>query len=94
MALAIRLDQLVREGGVDSCGDLAAAGQISRSRLSQIRSLTELAPWIQEELLFLPKIVAGRDPIYEHALRKIAALVDWEVQTKAFRALMAGSEAV
>ena len=92
MALAIRIDQLMREGAVESCGDLAAAGQISPSRLSQIRRLTELAPSIQEELLFLPKIVAGRDPIHEHTLRKVAGIVDWGAQRQAFRALMAGSQ--
>jgi hypothetical protein len=89
MALAIRLDSLAREGAVDSYRDLAEAGQISPARMSQIRRLTELAPAIQEELLFLPKLMAGRDRIHEFALRKIAAIMDWEEQMKEFRALMA-----
>ncbi len=84
MALAIRLDSLAREGAVDSYRDLAEAGQISSARMSQIRRLTELAPAIQEELLFLPKIIAGRDRIHEFALRKIAGIVDWDVQMKEF----------
>jgi hypothetical protein len=89
MALAIRIERLAREGPVDSYSKLAELGQISASRLSQIRRLSELAPSIQEELLFLPKIIAGRDPVHESAMRKIAGIVDWQEQVKAFRALMA-----
>jgi hypothetical protein len=92
MALAIKIEKLSRDGAVPSYGDLAAAGQISTARMSQIRRLTELAPLIQEELLFLPKIVAGRDPVYESAMRKIAGLVDWDAQKRAFRALMAAGQ--
>jgi hypothetical protein len=89
IALAIRIDTLIREGKVDSYGGLAEAGQISRPRMSQMLQLLELAPAIQERLLFLPKIVSGRDPISEHALRKISRIVDWEVQMESFRDLMA-----
>jgi hypothetical protein len=59
MALAIRIDSLAREGALHSYSGLAEAGQISRSRMSQIRRLNELGPSIQEELLFLPKIMPG-----------------------------------
>src|SRR3954447_6062197 len=72
-------------GAMQSYRDLAEAGQISPSRMSQIRALTELAPSIQEELLFLPKIVSGREGIRESGLRKIARMMDWEAQTAAFR---------
>ena len=92
MALAIRMETLVREGTVGTYGDVAEAGQISRPRLSQMLRLTELAPAIQEQLLFLPKIVSGRDPIHEHALRKISRIVDWEAQMEAFRHLMASAQ--
>jgi hypothetical protein len=54
--------------------------------------LLELAPAIQEQLLFLPKIVSGRDPINEHALRKTTQIVDWEVQMQTFRDLMASAQ--
>ena len=92
MALAIRLETLVREGAVGNHGDLAEAGQISRARMSQLLRLLELAPAIQEQLLFLPKIIWGRDPIHEHALRKITRIVDWESQMEAFRGLMASHQ--
>jgi hypothetical protein len=39
-----------------------------------------LAPDIQEELLFLPLVTSGRDPIYEKQLRRICAEVSWRKQ--------------
>jgi site-specific DNA recombinase len=87
MALAIKFEYLVREGRASSYRVLAEAGHVSRPRLSQILRLTELAPEIQEELLFLPKVVAGPDPITERALRHIARSVDWDWQRKQFQGL-------
>lgn len=87
MALAIKFEQLVRQGRASSYRALAEAGHISRPRLSQILSLTELAPEIQEQLLFLPKVVAGPDPITERALRHIARSIDWDWQRKQFESL-------
>jgi len=92
MALAIRLEALVREGTFTTYGEIAAAGQISRPRMSQMLRLLELAPAIQEQLLFLPKIIRGRDPIHEHALRKITCIIDWKAQMEAFRELMASAQ--
>src|SRR5262249_9129667 len=63
MALALRLDELVRTGQVASYSALASLGQVTRARLSQIVSLLYLAPDIQEALLFLPPTRHGRDPI-------------------------------
>jgi hypothetical protein len=45
--------------------------------MSQIMSLTNLAPDIQEALLFLPKTMAGPDPITERRLRSIAQTINW-----------------
>jgi site-specific DNA recombinase len=86
MALAIKFERLVREGVVRHHRDLAEAGQVSRARMSQIMKLTDLAPAIQEELLFLPKTIAGPDRITEKALRQIARSMDWEWQKKLFAA--------
>ena len=43
--------------------ELARLGHVSRALISQIMNLLLLAPDIQEEILFLPKTVAGHDPI-------------------------------
>jgi hypothetical protein len=39
-----------------------------------------LAPDIQEQLLFLPRITEGKPEISEKTLRPIALLDDWEEQ--------------
>jgi site-specific DNA recombinase len=89
MALVIKYERLVREGTVRHQSDIAEAGQISRARMSQLMSLADLAPEIQEALLFLPKTVAGPDRITEKALRQISRSMDWDRQRKQFAELIA-----
>ena len=88
MALAIRMEKLLGEKHTSDCAQLASLGSVSRPRLSQIMSLTNLAPDIQETLLFLPKTMAGPDPITERRLRRIAQTIDWGRQKEFFRELM------
>jgi hypothetical protein len=88
MALAIRMEKLVGEKHTSDCAKLASLGSVSRPRLSQIMSLTNLTPDIQETLLFLPKTMAGPDPITERRLRRIAQTIDWSRQKELFRELM------
>jgi len=80
MALAIRFDQLIREGVVANQAELARLGHVSRARLTQIMNLLGLAPDIQEALLFLPRSENGRDPISEREIRPIAATPSWSKQ--------------
>ena len=68
MALAIKFERLVRDGTVHNYRELADAGQISRARMSQIMRLSDLAPEIQEELLFLPNTITGPDRFLEKQL--------------------------
>ncbi|NNF64226.1 MAG: hypothetical protein HKN07_08180 [Acidimicrobiia bacterium] len=51
-------------------------------------NLNLLAPDIQEEILFLPRVKRGRDPIREHAVRRIAAAADWGRQRRMWKALL------
>jgi hypothetical protein len=53
MALAIHFDQLIREGKVRDQAEIAYLGHVSRARVTQIMNLLNLAPEIQEELLFM-----------------------------------------
>jgi hypothetical protein len=87
MALAIRLDGLVRDGAVADQAELARLGHVTRARVTQIMNLLQLAPDIQEALLFLPRVERGRDPIQEHQLRPIAAVPDWRKQRRMWRDL-------
>jgi hypothetical protein len=87
MALAIRLERLLAEGVARDYADLARLGGVTRARLTQIMNLTLLAPDIQESLLFLSRILHGRDPITEPQLRSIAAVPDWRKQRRMWKCL-------
>jgi hypothetical protein len=80
MALAIKFEGLIQEGHVRDYGQIARLGHVTRARLSQIMNLRLLAPDIQEEVLFLPRVLRGRDPITERDLRAIVAEADWSEQ--------------
>ena len=88
MALALRLDELVRTGQVASYSALASLGQVTRARISQILNLLHLAPDLQEALLFLPPTRRGRDPIILADLQPIAAAMDWRKQRRLWRRLL------
>jgi len=92
MALAIKFDRLIREGKVSDQSDLARLAQVTQPRMTQIMNLLHLAPDIQEELLFLPLVTDGRDPIHERMLRPVAAKVDWKEQRLAWTGLAAGAQ--
>jgi hypothetical protein len=87
MALAIRCDELLRKGKVRDLEHLATIGNVSQPRISQILSLTMLAPDIQETLLFLPRLSKGKPEIHEKRLRPIAAMLNWDEQRKVWREL-------
>ena len=85
MALASRLESLLHDGNVKDYADLARLGGVSRARITQIMNLRNLAPAIQEQLLFL-SAEAGKK-INEAALRRIANETDWSRQTDMFEGL-------
>ena len=91
LALAHKLDGLVRQGAIADYAALARLGHVSRPRISQIMSLLYLAPAIQEEILFLPRTVQGRDLIHLRQLQPIAQALDWRRQRALWRQLTAKS---
>jgi hypothetical protein len=80
MALAIRLDHLIKSGQVTDQAELARVGHVSRARLTQIMDLNLLAPDIQEEILFLPLDQSNRVNIAECQLRKVSKVGLWSRQ--------------
>ena len=82
VALAHRLDELVRSGVVRDYGELARLGHVSPARICQFLTLLHLAPAIQEYLLFLT--TGERMPISEASLRKIAREPRWDRQRDLF----------
>ncbi|TWT51752.1 hypothetical protein KOR42_34390 [Thalassoglobus neptunius] len=86
LALAIRLESLLKNGFVGDQAEIARLGHVSRARVTQIMNLLSLAPDIQEEILFLPRIHRGRDTLLERDLRQIAAEPNWIEQRKRWAA--------
>jgi len=80
MALALRFDRLIETGEITDQAEIARLGHVSRARVTQIMNLLQLAPDIQEAILFLPRTQHGRDPICEIMVRPIAAILDWRKQ--------------
>jgi hypothetical protein len=91
MALAIRFDQLIRDGVVADQAELARLGRVSRARLTQIMNLLSLAPDIQERLLLLPR-ERGRSQVTERQLRPIAAAPSWNNQRQVCKSIGLGAE--
>ncbi len=87
LALAWKCEELVRNGTVADYATAARLGHITRARMSQIMNLIHLAPDIQEEILFLPAVQEGRDPIILQQLQPIAKLTHWNAQRKAWAKL-------
>ena len=87
MALAIRFDELLTDGKVADQSELARLAYVTQPRMTQIMNLLHLAPDIQEEILHLPPVVEGRDPVTERDLRPIARLMDWKKQRAMWRSV-------
>jgi len=47
-----------------------------------------LAPDIEEEILFLPRTLAGRVPIRERHIRPITTALDWRKQRRLWKQLL------
>lgn len=92
MALAIRFDGLLRNGAVADQAELARLGHVTRARMTQIMNLRHLAPDIQEQILDLPLVERGRDPVTERDLRPIAAMLSWQAQREAWMKLRQPSQ--
>ena len=87
LALAWHVEGLVRSGTISSYAAAARLGHVSRARMSQILNLLNLAPDLQEQLLFLQRPARGRQSLtLRHVLTVVAAL-DWHEQRRRWRKL-------
>ena len=87
LALAHHCFRLVQSKAIINQSELAHFGQISTTRMTQVMWLDNLAPDIQEEILFLPKTTKGRDSIKEADIRPIAKTLDWNKQRQMWKGL-------
>jgi hypothetical protein len=84
MALAIRFEWLRREETIRDYAELARLGRVTRARMTQIMKLLNLAPDIQEQVLFLP----SRQGLNERNLRPLLRHIDWGQQRRMFQMIM------
>ena len=87
VALARHIDDLVRSGTVCSYAMVARLGHISRARMSQILALLNLAPDLQEHVLFLQRPSRGRTAPVLRQILHVAAALDWDEQRRRWRRL-------
>jgi hypothetical protein len=80
MALAIRFERLVQNQTIRDYAELARLGRVTRARITQITKLLDLAPDLQEQILFLPSI----NGLNERNLRRIVSQIDWTEQRRMF----------
>ena len=90
LALAHKLESLVRSGAVKDQKELARLGHISPSRVSQILLLLHLAPSIQEHVLFVSATEAHL--LTEGELRRIAHEARWDRQRVLYSNLLSPSQ--
>jgi hypothetical protein len=84
MALAVRFEELLRQGTAKDYADLARLGGVSRARITQVMNLRNLAPVLQEKILSLPQDHSENSKLNECALRRITGIVDWREQLRQF----------
>ncbi len=88
MALALRIERLVREGQIKDYAEAARLGHVTRARLSQIMNLLQLAPDLQEAVLFLPRVERGRSPLHLAHLQPITGQLEWPKQRLFWKRLL------
>jgi len=89
MALAIKFQNMIDRGEVKDYADLARLGFVTRARVTQIMNLLNLAPQIQEALLFPNGSSDDWAQVSEHDLRAVTRAVVWQDQISAFDARLA-----
>ena len=85
IALAIKFQDMVDRREVRDYADLARLGYVSRARITQIMNLLNLAPDIQEQILFLGDGSGEQhSQIREPTVRPLTQLVEWDAQRMQF----------
>jgi hypothetical protein len=84
LALAIRMEGLIQERVIRDYAAGSRLGWVTRARMTQIMKLLNLAPDIQEQILFLPPVRG----LNERNLRPISNLIDWDEQRRLFAGLV------
>src|SRR6266849_8533291 len=89
MALALKFEQMMRQSLVTDYSVLATVGRVSRARVTQIMNLLNLAPDLQEQILFLKPETSKQCGICEPSIRRLSSLLLWSEQRAQWNALTA-----
>jgi hypothetical protein len=87
MALALKFEGMIRQAAVKDYAVLGGLGQVSRARVTQIMNLLNLAPDIQEQILFLRWEAAQHHGICEQSIRPLTSLLRWNAQRAEWNAM-------
>jgi DNA invertase Pin-like site-specific DNA recombinase len=85
MALAVKFEGLIQRGVVKDYAELARLGQVSRARITQIMNLLNLAPDIQETILFMTGEGPAEQSLREPSVRTLSAEVIWSRQREQWK---------
>jgi hypothetical protein len=85
MALAIKVQEMVDRGEMRDYAEVARLGHVTRARMTQIMNLLNLAPDIQEHILFATPDSAG-SALAERNLRQVSSAIHWREQRARFKA--------
>lgn len=90
LALAHHYDEMIREGVVADQAEIARLMRVTRARVTQVMNLLNLAPDVQEEIMFRKAAPGGNNEMSERRARTIALTEDWAAQRRAWRGAVAG----
>jgi hypothetical protein len=79
LALAHTIDAAISAGRLRDQGDAAQRLGLTRPRITQLLALLQLAPDLQERVLFL-EAVDGVEPLTERDLRPVTRVLYWADQ--------------
>jgi hypothetical protein len=88
MALAIKFQGMLDCEAVRDYADLARLGYVTRARITQIMNLLNLAPDLQEQILFAGDAQGPHAHLVERQLRRVLSAVDWPTQRRRIRAAL------
>lgn len=81
LALAHKITAAIGNGDLHDQADAARRLGVTRARVTQFLDLLQLAPDVQERVLFL-EAVDGIEPLTERALRAVTRARSWEDQRR------------
>lgn len=87
MMCAVLLDHKLRSGVFENQTAIAARYRLTKMAVTRLLQLLLLAPDIAEEIMFLPAVEEGADPIKPRQVRPITQEWDWRKQRAMWAAL-------